>query len=176
MFSLSKPVARLVFAAVTVSMTPVGFVRASAPAMLSAWDQGALDRARSGAGERLQKPECLGLLHEFSDADGQPLQRNLEPFGLDAADYLEALAFKDGSAIGDCRRGSVYLATSVGLPSVFVCPAGGATPGSRFAQVQARNPALAEFMVIHEMLHTLGLGENPPTSLEITERVMERCQ
>jgi hypothetical protein len=25
------------------------------------------------------------------------------------------------------------------------------------------------------MLHTLGLGENPPTSLEITARVTELC-
>jgi hypothetical protein len=31
-------------------------------------------------------------------------------------------------------------------------------------------------MVIHEMLHTLGLGENPPTTLEITERVRARCR
>ncbi len=30
-------------------------------------------------------------------------------------------------------------------------------------------------MVIHEMLHTLGLGENPPTSIEITQRVKGRC-
>jgi hypothetical protein len=63
-----------------------------------------------------------------------------------------------------------------GLPTVFVCPAGSATPGSRFAGVQARNPNLADYMVIHEMLHTLGLGENPPTSLQITERVIERCR
>jgi hypothetical protein len=30
-------------------------------------------------------------------------------------------------------------------------------------------------MIIHEMMHTLGLGENPPTTFEITERVMARC-
>jgi len=29
--------------------------------------------------------------------------------------------------------------------------------------------------MIHEALHTLGLGENPPTSAEITERVLARC-
>jgi hypothetical protein len=38
------------------------------------------------------------------------------------------------------------------------------------------NPTLAEAMVIHEMLHTLGLGENPPTTFEITDRVMARCR
>jgi hypothetical protein len=31
-------------------------------------------------------------------------------------------------------------------------------------------------LIIHEMLHTLGLGENPPSSREITQRVTERCQ
>jgi hypothetical protein len=31
-------------------------------------------------------------------------------------------------------------------------------------------------MVIHEMLHTLGLGEDPPSSFEITERVRRRCR
>jgi hypothetical protein len=30
-------------------------------------------------------------------------------------------------------------------------------------------------VIIHEMLHSLGLGENPPSSKEITLRVMQRC-
>ena len=30
-------------------------------------------------------------------------------------------------------------------------------------------------IVLHEFLHTLGLGENPPTSRAITERVAVRC-
>jgi hypothetical protein len=30
-------------------------------------------------------------------------------------------------------------------------------------------------ILIHEWLHTLRLGENPPTSLEITAQVTERC-
>jgi hypothetical protein len=29
--------------------------------------------------------------------------------------------------------------------------------------------------VLHEALHTLGLGENPPDSFEITRRVGQRC-
>ena len=28
---------------------------------------------------------------------------------------------------------------------------------------------------IHEMLHTLGLGENPPSPREITDRVLAAC-
>jgi hypothetical protein len=33
----------------------------------------------------------------------------------------------------------------------------------------------AELTVLHELLHSLGLGENPPSSAEITDRVRERC-
>jgi hypothetical protein len=49
-----------------------------------------------------------------------------------------------------------------------------------FAEVQLRQPGVAESMVIHEILHTLGLGESPqpgaPTSIEITQRVEARCR
>ena len=38
-----------------------------------------------------------------------------------------------------------------------------------------RNRAWAVATLIHEALHTLGLGENPPSSTEITERVLRRC-
>ena len=34
----------------------------------------------------------------------------------------------------------------------------------------------AEAALIHESLHSLGLGENPPTSSEITSRVISRCR
>ena len=30
-------------------------------------------------------------------------------------------------------------------------------------------------LLIHELLHTLGLGENPPTRSRITDAVMNRC-
>jgi hypothetical protein len=33
----------------------------------------------------------------------------------------------------------------------------------------------AEILLIHELLHALGLGENPPTSARITDAVMHRC-
>jgi hypothetical protein len=34
---------------------------------------------------------------------------------------------------------------------------------------------LAESAIIHEFLHTLGLGEDPPSSREISSRVMRQC-
>ena len=38
-----------------------------------------------------------------------------------------------------------------------------------------RNRQTAEIIVIHEFLHTLGLGENPPTSEAITAQIALRC-
>jgi hypothetical protein len=51
---------------------------------------------------------------------------------------------------------------------VLVCPS--------FPKTVDRERVTAEVYVIHEMLHTLGLGENPPSSREITRRVNGRCQ
>jgi hypothetical protein len=39
----------------------------------------------------------------------------------------------------------------------------------------SRNSRNAEAIVIHEWLHSLGLGENPPSSDYITTRVRARC-
>ena len=67
------------------------------------------------------------------------------------------------------------MATTPGVPRVFVCPAGGGQVTSRLARIEFQSGSLAEATVIHEMLHTLGLGENPPTAFEITRRVRNRC-
>ena len=85
------------------------------------------------------------------------------------------IRFWDGSSVPHCERRSVQLVTIPGLLPVYLCPGAG-VPHSKLAAVQVDSPALAEFMVIHEMLHTLGLGENPPSTFEITERVKKRCQ
>ena len=60
------------------------------------------------------------------------------------------------------------LTASPGSRVVQVC-------GRRFEAVARRHPRLAEASVIHEMLHSLGLGENPPDPRAITERVLDLC-
>lgn len=47
--------------------------------------------------------------------------------------------------------------------------------GSRFVRQVGRNPRHAEATLLHEALHSLGLGENPPSPDYITERVEARC-
>ena len=142
---------------------------------LTAFDAAAVERARSGAVQRLRDHECAKLLTDFKDKEGRTLDRRLETWEMSAAEYVQVIPFVDGFSRPICQRSSVELATTAGLALVCVCPAGAGALNSRFAKVQAENPSLAEFMIIHEMLHTLGLGENPPSSFEITEQVMRRC-
>jgi hypothetical protein len=76
--------------------------------------------------------------------------------------------FYDGSNESPCRRPSVYAFTVPGVRAVRVCPSLG--------WLAAGDPERAESIVIHEVLHTLGLEENPPSSEEITARVEKRCR
>jgi hypothetical protein len=47
--------------------------------------------------------------------------------------------------------------------------------GRRFAYYFALDRAQGEIIIIHELLHSLGLGENPPSSAAITKMVEQRC-
>ena len=58
--------------------------------------------------------------------------------------------------------------TAPGSRVVYVC-------GRAFTEAQSRSAERAELVVLHEALHTLGLGEDPPASPEITRLVGRRC-
>jgi hypothetical protein len=143
---------------------------------LGAFDASAVERAKAGSVRWFAGPECLKVLTEFTDGEGRTLARSLDTWGMSAAEYVLALSFRDGTAIPACGHARIELVTVRGLPRVYVCPGDRGASYSRFARTQAQSPSLAEAMVIHEMLHSLGLGENPPSSLEITERVRARCR
>lgn len=128
----------------------------------------AVDRAVAGASRRLQRPSCRRLFDEFHDAAGAPLQARLDALGVQPSDYLSLVVFADGSARRTCRRDDVLAVTAPGSRVVYVC-------GRVFNEAGARQASRTEIAVIHEALHTLGLGENPPDSLEITRRVAARC-
>jgi hypothetical protein len=125
---------------------------------------------------KLRKAECQEVLADFTDAQGRTLRENLDARGLSAPDYLQTITFVDGAPTRSCRRGGwVLLMARPGSAFVGVCPMEGSPLTSRLAQVLHRNPSLAGAMIIHEMLHTLGLREDPPTSEEITRQVQVRC-
>jgi hypothetical protein len=128
-----------------------------------------LRRALDGARQRLSDERCRRVLDDFSDGGGHPLRARLQETGQDAQGYLSLIVFYDGGAHPRCGAPGILAATSVGGRAVFVCP------GELEAQMRL-NPAKVEATLIHEALHTLGLGENPPSSRQITDRVMHRCR
>jgi hypothetical protein len=128
----------------------------------------ALAQARTRALGLLEKEECRKVFSDFRDAEGRTLQEKLDALGQTPAEYLGAVHFLNGELQPLCRRSTVQMTTSGKSRYVYVCP--------QFLQFQDRRPELGPMIVIHEALHTLGLGENPPTPMEITQRVAERCQ
>jgi hypothetical protein len=122
---------------------------------------------RDGAIVRLRNPECRRLLSDFVDQDGRTLLDGLAAFGVSADEYLAALPLLDGSSLSRCSASQSQLLTTPGVRGVFVCEA--------FLKSAHRCRVMAEVYLIHEMLHTLGLGENPPTSQSITQQVVRRC-
>jgi hypothetical protein len=120
------------------------------------------------AARRLSTSRCQDLLGDFTDERGLTLAANLQATGQTLPAYLGYVLFYDGSATEPCRAERVLAWTSPGSRAVHVCPA-------QFSYWQRANPGYAATIVIHETLHTLGLGERPPTSGEITAKVIERC-
>ena len=131
-------------------------------------DQQAVVRAARGVLERLGGDECRGVLRDFTDAEGRTLEQNLTGLGLSAEDYLGWVFFYDGFGQGRCMQKGIYAITQPGSRLVSMC-------GPRFTELSAREPQVAQAVVLHEVLHTLGLQENPPSSAHITQRVLERC-
>jgi hypothetical protein len=128
-----------------------------------------MDHVLAGATRRLSRPACQQVLQEFRDGSGQLLQAVLDGRHQTVAEHLSSLRFVDGENEACCRSNSaVFAFTQRGSRVVFIC-------GPRFQALFARDSATTEILIIHEVLHTLGLGENPPTSAEITSRVMKRC-
>jgi hypothetical protein len=130
-------------------------------------DAAAVGRARAGAVQRIRTSPCRALLEEYRDATGHTLEWNLHDSRMSAADHLGMLRFVNGFRDRLCASPKIALVTVPGGKQVIVC--------GTFANLELRQPRLAEYLVIHEFLHTLGLGENPPSSLEITARVGARC-
>jgi hypothetical protein len=121
------------------------------------------------AAERLARPECTHVLSMLHDQEGRPLQTKLDATGVDARTYMrERVFFHDAEERSVCRRSGVVAYTIPGSRVVRVCP--------KFQELQRKRLELTHAFLIHETLHTLGLGENPPSSAAITEVVLKHCR
>jgi hypothetical protein len=128
----------------------------------------AVTLAVHNASRRLETAACREIFGDFSDRSGLRLASKLEASRQNGRDSLRWLIFRNGSHEAYCDRTRAALAAQPGSRFVVVC-------GMRFIEIQASDPGYAAALVIHEELHILGLGENPPSSAEITKRVVERC-
>jgi hypothetical protein len=127
----------------------------------------ALRQALREAWKQLGEAGCQGLLSEFKDKSGNPLTNNLSDSAGDLQSHLGRLVFVDGTETRACATGALAV-TEPGSRVVRVC-------SSRLVWTWQQNPRHVIAGLIHEALHTLGLGENPPSSREITSVVLKRC-
>jgi len=124
--------------------------------------------ALDGAARRLSAPGCQRVFDDFTDETGRSLAADLADTGHAAAGALASLYFADARDSAQCRTNEAVAAfTAPRSRVVQICP----TP---FVHL-ALKPGAGDVLIIHEFLHTLGLGENPPASGEITNVVRQRC-
>jgi len=143
---------------------------ANAPILLE-FNDGDLPLIRGvieAAAARLAHCDCQKVLSDFADGKGVLLSAKLTASGRDAVEAFSSLRFVDSPFARLCRTGNVLAFTSPGSQVVHIC-------SWKFRSRSIRRSVRTEFIMIHEFLHTLGLGENPPTSRDITARVAARC-
>ena len=119
------------------------------------------------AWQRLAETDCAEVLSAFTDRPGRPLGERLRALAVDLPTYLTMVVFIDGSRETPCVTG-VFAFTAPGSRVVRLCV-------DEIKRTWQQDPEHTVASFIHEMLHTLGLGENPPSSAEITRRVLARC-
>lgn len=117
---------------------------------------------------KLSDPTCQQVFSDFRDSAGRTMQENLDAMSQSPRGYLDLILFYNGQGYPRCDARNIFASTSPGSRVVYVC-------APQFFEKLRRDPGLAAVLIIHEELHSLGLGENPPDSKEITARVIARC-
>ena len=120
------------------------------------------------AARRLRDSRCQEILTDFADLGGERLNVRLASAGHTLPGYLGYILFYDGRGTRPCDAHDVLAWTTPGSRAVFIC-------WDQFAAQQRASTGAAANILIHETLHTLGLGENPPDAREITAQVAARC-
>ena len=122
-----------------------------------------LDRASA----LLATPGCGAVLTDFVDQEGRPLAEWLAGHDVDIQTHVSTILFFDDSRHRQCAGGALAF-TVPGSRVVHVCV-------DRLKETWSRDRMYTVASIIHEVLHTLGLGENPPSPKQITARVLARC-
>lgn len=121
------------------------------------------------AARRFAEPGCTSLLVLYDDVrTGRPLIETLRSSGQTPTSHFARLRIYSGDERMQCRWRETWAWAAVGSDAVFVCR-------SRFTTLAEKSEKAAANILVHEALHTLGLGENPPTSEEVTAAVHDHC-
>ena len=123
--------------------------------------------ALESASARFADADCRKIFTDFEDGNGRSLADRLSSVAVDIHVYLTMVTFIDDTRHRRCATG-VLVFTAPGSRVVRVC-------AEELKRINAQQPDYVVASLIHEILHTLGLGENPPSSREITARVLARC-
>ena len=124
--------------------------------------------AVADAAARLDTMPCALVLSDFVDTrTGRTLAENLALTGRTASEHVRALLFRRPPSLRPFGGRRVFAYTTPSSPVVFLCR-------DDLLRVQNQRRLLTS-VVLHEVLHTLGLQEDAPSSVAITERVLARC-
>jgi len=133
-----------------------------------------VDRALKKAKEKLQNPTCLALFNRNGTVPGETAKPLIDVMRdrkyTDPGAYLMKYLTYVGGDSTDCA-GFVQARTKVGQSSVAVC--------GTFLSSSTSDGWNAVYL-IHEMMHSLGQGENPPmagqpTSAQLNQQVSAAC-
>ena len=108
--------------------------------------------AIAGALQRLDAPSCQRVLTDFADERGRSLADSLLATGLPLRIYASRLYAVEGDNERACANEPVLAFTAPGSHVIHVC--------SVHFEAISGGMLSAQMTIIHELLHTLGLGEN----------------
>lgn len=136
------------------------------------WASSVVARAVKGAAATLESPDCQRLLTDFNDEAGNPLTERLKAIGRTASQFVTELWYVDASAESTCILNQILAYTKPGMRIIYICAKRVA------ASTGMQSGRRAEAIIIHEMLHALGLGEGGrhPSAEAITQKVLTRCE
>ena len=131
--------------------------------------RGVLQRIMTGTRRRLAHPACQALFADFVDRDKRTLSAILDAESRTAIDYFDELYFVEANNSHQCQRSPALIAfTAVRGRIIYVCT-------RPLIASLSQDASAGEILLIHELLHAIGLGEDPPSSAAITARVWTRC-
>lgn len=120
------------------------------------------------AAERLGTRPCALLLTDYTDRwTGLTLAEGLALSGRTVSEHVRSLRFQGSRTLRPRGGRRVFALTVPATPVVTLCR-------EDLLLVQGRHTFVTA-VVIHEVLHTLGLRDDVPSSVAITEQVLRRC-